>query len=307
MERLRLALMGTPDFAVPSLDALLAAGHDVVAVYTQPPRPAGRGKHPRPSPVQTAAENRGILVRVPESLKDAATQADFRDLNADVAIVAAYGLILPRAILAATRLGCINVHASLLPRWRGSAPIQRAILAGDDETGVTIMMLEAGLDTGPILLQAKVPITPKTTASALHDELASLGAGLLQPALRGLAAGTLRPAAQPTAGVTYAAKIGPEEGRIDWRRSAAEIERQVRALNASPGVWFDLTGERIRVLGGLVVGGEGPPGTVLDDRLKIACGDAAIRIEMLQRAGKTAMSAADFLRGNRLPVGTILA
>ena len=307
MERLRLVFMGTPDFAVPSLDAVLAAGHAVVAVYTQPPRPAGRGKHPRPSAVQTAAENRGLLVRVPENLKDAATQADFRDLNADAAVVVAYGLILPRAILAAPRLGCINVHASLLPRWRGAAPVQRAILAGDDETGVTIMMMEAGLDTGPILLQAKVPITPKTTASALHDDLASLGAGLVQPALRGLAAGTLRPAVQPTTGVTYAAKIGPHEGRIDWRRSAAEIERQIRALNPSPGVWFDLNGERIRVLAARMAGGEGHPGTVLDDRLGIACGAGALSIERLQRAGKTAMSAADFLRGNRLPVGTILA
>jgi methionyl-tRNA formyltransferase len=303
---LRLAFMGTPDFAVPILEALRAAGHAVVAVYTQPPRPAGRGHRPQASPVQRVAEATGIPVRTPEKL-DAAEQEKFRALGLDAAVVAAYGLLLPQSVLTAPRLGCLNVHASLLPRWRGAAPIQRAILAGDTETGVSIMEMDAGLDTGPILLQERVPIGPETTAATLHDRLAEVGARLMVTALEGRAAGTLAARAQPTEGVTYAKKLGRDEGRLDWSKPAATLERTVRALNPSPGVWFERAGERVKVLTAGIVESRGrEPGTVLDDVFTVACGAGSLRLLRLQRAGRAPMDAADFLRGYPLPAGTRL-
>lgn len=303
---LRVAFMGTPDFAVPSLAALVAAGHLVVAVYTQPPRPAGRGHRPRPSPIQAFADAKGLAVRTPARLKDPADQADFAALDLDVAVVAAYGLILPQPVLAAPRLGCINVHASLLPRWRGAAPIPRAILAGDAETGISIMAMEAGLDTGPVLLSEAIPIGDATTAGDLHGALAALGGRLIGPALEGLAAGRLVPAPQPDVGVTYAAKIVPEDGRIDWR-DAVYADRQVRAFNPWPGAWFAFGGERIKVLAAEPADGLGPAGLVLDDRLTIACAaGGALRPTRLQRPGRGATAAADFLRGFPMPAGTML-
>jgi methionyl-tRNA formyltransferase len=304
---LRLAFMGTPDFSVPILGALRAAGHEVVCVYSQPPRPAGRGHKPQPSPVQRAAEDAGIPVRTPAKLS-AEEAESFRALGLDAAVVAAYGLILPKAVLAAPRLGCLNVHASLLPRWRGAAPIQRAILAGNSETGVTIMQMDEGLDTGPMLLCETVPIGPETTASSLHDALAELGARLIVPALEGRAAGTLIPRPQPAEGVTYARKLGRDEGRLDWSRPAAQLARAVRALNPAPGVWFEHAGERIKVLAAdAIEDGDGAvPGTILDDALTVACGIGALRLTRLQRAGRGPMAAADLLRGYALPRGTRL-
>ena len=304
---LRLAFMGTPDFAVPILRALADAGHDVAAVYTQPPRPAGRGHREQPSPVQRAAETLGIPVHAPAKL-DTAEQAKFRALDLDAAVVVAYGLILPKAVLAAPRLGCINVHASLLPRWRGAAPIQRAILAGDKETGVTIMQMDEGLDTGPMLLAESVPIRPETTAAVLHDELAALGARLIVRALAGRADGSLLPRPQGADGVTYAKKLARDEGRLDWKKPAAELERAVRALNPAPGVWFERGGERIKVLAATPAESRGsvPPGTVLDGVLTVACDTGALRLIRLQRAGREAVDAEAFLRGYPLPPGTRL-
>ena len=301
---LRLAFMGTPDFAVPILQALIEAGHDVVAVYTQPPRPAGRGHRPQPSPVQRAAEAAGIPVSAPAKL-DRAEQEKVRALALDAAVVAAYGLILPKPVLEAPRLGCLNVHASLLPRWRGAAPIQRAILAGDRETGVTIMQMDEGLDTGPMLLSELVSIGPQTTATALHDQLATVGARLIVRALRGLGDGALLARPQPAEGATYAKKLAREEGRIDWSQPAADLERRVRALNPAPGVWIERGGERIKVLAASVVEGStaAPPGTVLDADLSIACGSGALRPTRLQRAGRAAVDAAAFLRGYALKPG----
>jgi len=303
---LRLAFLGTPYFAVPSLEALIAAGHTVAAVYSQPPRPAGRGKKERPSPVHQAAAARGVEVRTPASLKDAAVQAAFAALDLDAAVVAAYGLILPKAVLGAPRLGCLNVHASLLPRWRGAAPIQRAILAGDSETGVTIMQMDEGLDTGAMLLKRAQPIGPATTAGELHDALAALGAQLIVPALQGVADGSLVAQPQPEDGVTYAKKLTREEERIDWTKPVLAVERQVRAFTPAPGAWFEHAGERIKVLMAAPASGSGAPGTVLDASPRIACGDGALLLLRLQRAGRGAMSAADLLRGFALPVGTQL-
>jgi methionyl-tRNA formyltransferase len=307
MTKLRLAFMGTPDFAVPSLAALRAAGHDIAAVYSQPPRPAGRGHRPQPSPVQQAAEAAGLSVRVPTRFDDAVI-AEFTALRLDAAVVAAYGLILPKAVLASPRLGCLNVHASLLPRWRGAAPIHRAILAGDSETGITIMQMEAGLDTGPILSAEAVPIGPTTTAQQLHDRLAELGARLIVEALDGVAQGRLTPRSQPADGVTYAKKLRREEGALDWRRPAAELERAVRAFDPWPGAWFERGTDRIRVLSAELA--QAPPGaapgTVVDDRLAIACGQAALRPLMLQRAGRAPQDVDAFLRGYALPRGTVL-
>ena len=299
---LRLIFMGSPDFAVPSLEALLAAGHQVVGVYSQPPRPAGRGQHERPSPVHARALAAGLPVHTPASLKSAEAQEQFARLAPDLAVVAAYGLILPKPVLAAPRYGCINIHASLLPRWRGAAPIQRAILAGDTETGVTIMQMEAGLDTGPMLMRQRLPIGPTTDAQALHDELAALGARLVVQALDRLPA--LTPEPQPADGVTYAAKLGKDEGQLDWTCPAEELDRRVRAFTPWPGAWFSHAGERIKVLAATLAAGEGAPGVVLDDRLTIACGRGALRLLTVQRAGRAPLDAGSFLRGYPLPAGT---
>ncbi|WP_293873853.1 MULTISPECIES: methionyl-tRNA formyltransferase [unclassified Sphingomonas] len=303
---MRIIFMGTPDFAVPTLEALVAAGHDVVAAYSQPPRPGGRrGRETVASPVQQRAEALGIAVRHPVSLKDAEAQAAFAALDADVAVVAAYGLILPRAVLDAPRLGCLNVHGSLLPRWRGAAPVQRAILAGDAETGVGIMQMEAGLDTGPVRLEGRVAIEGKT-AGALTGELAALGARLM---VNVLADPDAHPAvAQPADGVTYAAKIGKAEARIDFTQSAVAVERLVRAMNPAPGAWFEVAGERVKVLAADVLpfsfpGGEG---TTVDATLAIACGDGAIRPTLVQRAGRGVTTAEEMLRGFPVRSGTAL-
>jgi len=300
---MRLAFMGTPDFAVPTLDALLEAGHDVAAVYTQPPRPAGRGKALLPSPVQRRAEAAGLEVRTPTTLRDAEAQAAFAALDLDVAIVAAYGLILPEPILNAPRHGCLNVHASLLPRWRGAAPIQRAILAGDERTGVCIMQMEKGLDTGPVYLHGETDIDGKT-AGELTDELAAMGGALMAEALVNF--DRLRPDPQPEEGVTYAAKIDKAETRLDFSRRSIDVERQVRAFNPSPGAWFEHQGERIRILAALPVPGQAPPGTVTDNALTIACGRGAILPLLVQRAGRAAMTPDELLRGFPMPEGTQL-
>jgi methionyl-tRNA formyltransferase len=300
--------MGTPEFAVAALRALVAAGHEIAAAYCQPPRPAGRGFGERRSAVHDAAIELGIAVRTPTTLRDARAQAEFAALATEVAVVAAYGLILPRPILEAPRRGCFNIHASLLPRWRGAPPIQRAIMAGDQETGVCVMLMEAGLDTGPVLLRREVPITHATTAGTLHDELASLGAPLLVDALDGLDRGTLFAEPQASEGVTYAAKIEPAEGRLLWQRTAEELDCQVRALDPAPGAWCEIEGERIKVL--KVARVENPPaavpGTVLDDRLTVACGEGALHLLAVQRAGRARMDVESFLRGFPVPAGTVL-
>jgi methionyl-tRNA formyltransferase len=301
---LDLVFMGTPDFAAVILDALITAGHRVVAAYAQPPRPAGRGQKLQPSPVQALAECHGIAVRCPTSLRDAAAQAEFAALDADAAVVAAYGLILPPAILAAPRFGCLNVHASLLPRWRGAAPIQRAILEGDAETGVTIMQMDAGLDTGAMLLTRAVPITPATSGGGLTEQLAVLGGALIVEALARLDA--LAPVPQPATGVTYAKKLSREEARLDWRAPAVRLERQVRAFDPWPGSYFLVGDERLRVLAAEVEAQSGVPGTVLDARLAIACAEGALRPTRLQRAGRGAMEAEALLRGFAIPPGTVL-
>jgi methionyl-tRNA formyltransferase len=300
---MRIAFMGTPDFAVPTLEALLAAGHEVVAVYSQPPRPAGRGKAPRPSPVQRRAEAAGIEVRTPVSLKGEEEQAAFRALELDAAVVAAYGLILPQPVLDAPRLGCLNVHASLLPRWRGAAPIQRAILAGDAMTGVTIMQMERGLDTGPMLATWPAEVGRKT-AGELTAELAAIGAELMATVLKRMPNVGARP--QPEHGVTYAPKVEKHEARLDFRKSAAEAERQVRAFNPVPGAFFEYAGERIKVHAAEVVEASGAPGTVLDEALTIACAEGALRPTLLQRAGRAAMTPAELLRGFAIPAGAVL-
>ena len=284
--RMRVAFFGSAAFSLPTLVALLDAGYEIPAVYTQPPRKAGRGHKLRRSPVQAYAESRGLPVHTPQSLRDADEQRRFSELALGAAVVAAYGLILPKPMLAAPRLGCLNVHASLLPRWRGAAPIERAILAGDSETGITIMQMDAGLDTGPVLTAARVPIGPGTTSADLHEVLAELGARLLVRALAGVAAGTLRPTPQPESGATYAPKLERMEGRLDWRRPAVELERAVRALNPQPGVWFEHAGERIKVLKAEVADGAGPPGHILDECLTVACGGQALRPRLLQRPGR---------------------
>jgi len=295
--------MGTPAFAVTTLTALHEAGYDIAAAYAQPPRPAGRGKQLVASPVHRAAEALGIAVRHPETLRDMAAHADFLSLEPEVAVVVAYGLMLPQPILAGPVHGCLNIHASLLPRWRGAAPIQRAILAGDHVTGVTIMRMEAGLDTGPMLATARVPVEDKTSGE-LHAELAEIGARLMVETLAQL--DQLKPEPQPQLGATYAHKIDKAEARIDWSKPAELIEREVRAFAPFPGAWFELDGERIKLLRAHAIGVNGAEGTVLDDELTVACGDAAIRPVTLQRAGKPAMSAEEFLRGMPVPVGTVL-
>ena len=301
---MKIVFMGTPDFAVPALRALVAAGHQVLAAYTQPPRPGGRrGKELTPTPVHRAAEELGIPVRHPLSLKGADEQAAFAALDADIAVVAAYGLILPRAVLDAPRHGCLNIHASLLPRWRGAAPIHRAILAGDSKTGVTIMQMEAGLDTGPMLAKVTTPVDGKTTGE-LTEELAASGAELMVAVLAELP--KYPPQVQPEEGVTYAHKIDKAETRIDWSQPAQQVERQVRAFAPAPGAWFELEGERCKVLAAQLAEGQGAPGTVLDDALTIACGDGAIRPTLVQRAGRPAMATQDLLRGWAIAPGAQL-
>ncbi len=295
---MRIVFMGTPDFSVPVLDALVTAGHEIAAVYCQPPRPAGRGKKDRPSPVQGRAEILGLPVHHPVSLKDVTGQAAFINLRAEIAIVVAYGLILPQAVLAAPRLGCLNIHASLLPRWRGAAPIHRAIIAGDAKTGVCIMQMAAGLDTGPVLLRQAVQIGTEETTGKLHDRLSTLGADLIVRALANLP--DLTPQPQPDSGVTYAAKIDKAEARIDWTRPAPDVDRLIRGLSPFPGAWTRIGGERVRLLGSQLAPGSGNPGQVLDG-LTIACGSGAVAITALQREGKKAMPTAEALRGLALP------
>ncbi len=309
MPRLRLVFMGSADFAVPVLGALLEAGHEVGGVYAQPPRPAGRGHRERPVPVHAFAAARGLAVRTPVSLKDDGEHRAFAGLGADAAVVAAYGLILPAPILAAPRLGCLNVHASLLPRWRGAAPIQRAILAGDGETGVTIMRMDEGVDTGPIVIAERVPITAQATAAGLGDTLSRLGGRLIVAALDGLSGDGLRPAPQPADGVTHARRLDRDEGRLDWRRPAADLERAVRALNPWPGTWFRHGGERIKVLAAAVVetAAAAAPGRVVDGRLTVACGSGALRLVRLQRGGRAPAEADAFLRGYPVAAGTRLS
>lgn len=315
---MRIVFMGTPAYSVPALGELIAAGHDIAAVYCQPPRPAGRGQHLRPSPVQDFAESHGLTVRHPESLKGDDEKQAFADLGADLAVVVAYGLILPRAVLAAPRLGCINLHASLLPRWRGAAPIQRAIMAGDALTGVQVMQMEAGLDTGPVLLSETVEIGPADTAGALHDRLSQIGADMLPRALAALDRGSLEATPQPEHGVTYAAKITAEEARIDWSRPAQEIDRHVRGLSPVPGAWFEADDinkagstqmVRCKALMSAVIDGNGAPGEILaaGERLVVACGTGAVSLSSLQRAGKGVQTAHDFLRGFPLKPGMRLA
>jgi methionyl-tRNA formyltransferase len=312
MNRLRLAFLGTPAFALPCLETLAAAGQEIACVYTQPPRPAGRGHKPQPSPVQALADSRGWPVRTPTTLKNPAAQRAFAALGLDVAVIVAYGLILPRPILQVPRLGCLNLHASLLPRWRGAAPIHRALLTGDSETGVTIMQMDEGLDTGPILLQEAVPVGSATTAVELHDLLAALGARMMVQAMDGLDRGALAPRPQPAEGATYAVKLERSEGCLDWRRPAVELERQVRALNPWPGAFFQVrleTGnERIKALAAELADAPGGlPGEVLDETLTVACGEGALRLTRVQRAGRRAMSVEAFLRGAAIEPGTRLA
>jgi len=299
----RMAFMGTPSFAVDILKALLAAHYQVVAVYTQPPRPVGRGYKVTPSPVHDLATTHKIPVITPETLKTEDVQRQWKALNLDVAIVAAYGLILPKAILEAPQFGCINVHASLLPRWRGAAPLQRAILAGDTETGVTIMKMDTGLDTGDILLTKKVPLDDTMTTPRLHDILAHLGAEALLRALPLYLTNKLQPTPQPQEGVTYAEKLEKGDGILDWRLPASLLERKVRALNPWPGTWFDIGKDRIKVLKAEVISGHfpAPPGTILDDQLTIVCGEGALRPLWVQKVGKSPLSADAFLRGYELP------
>ena len=300
---MRLAFMGTPAFAVPALDALVAAGHDIAAVYTQPPRPAARGRALTRSAVQLRAEVLGLPIRTPVNFKDEDERTAFADIDLDVAVVAAYGLILPVAVLTAPRRGCINIHASLLPRWRGAAPIQRAILAGDATTGVTIMGMAKGLDTGPMLLAEATPIGHKT-AGELTAELATMGARLIVAALARI--DSLTPVAQPDDGVTYAAKIDKGEARLDFTLAATAVEHAIRAFYPAPGAFVEVGGERLKLLAAEVVAGDGAPGIVIDAGLTIACGDGAIRPTLVQRAGKPAMATAALLNGWPIAVGTML-
>ncbi|MFT5799369.1 MAG: methionyl-tRNA formyltransferase [Candidatus Azotimanducaceae bacterium] len=301
---MRIIFMGTPDFSVPVLEALVDAGHDVVAVYSQPPRPAGRGKKDRPSPVQSKAEALGLTVRYPVSVRTDEALAEFQALNTDIAVIVAYGLILPQSILDAPKKGCLNIHASLLPRWRGAAPIHRAIMAGDEETGVCIMQMEAGLDTGPVLSRHTVSIGESETTQQLHDRLSYIGATAIVDALAELDQLDAQP--QPDDGVTYAAKIEKSEAAIDWSKPAIEVDRLVRGLSPFPGAWFEMNGTRVKVLGSTLVEHSGTAGCVLDDELTVACGEGAIRLTKLQRAGKSAQDAEQFLNGWPLPAGTQL-
>ena len=302
---MRLIFMGTPDFAVPALDALVEAGHEIARVYTQPPRPAGRGKRDRPSPVHARAEALGIEIGHPATLRGAEEQAAFAALGADLAVVAAYGLILPQAVLDAPRLGCLNIHASLLPRWRGAAPIHRAIMAGDAETGVCIMRMEAGLDTGPVLLREAIPIGAAETTGELHDRLAALGGRLIVDALARL--DDLTPEPQPDEGVTYAAKIDKAEAAVDWSRPAGDVARQVNGLSPFPGAWTLHDGRRLKLLRAGEAAGEGAPGAVLPgEPLRVACGAGAVELLELQPEGRGRLAAAEWRRGTRIAAGDVL-
>ncbi|MCC6890866.1 MAG: methionyl-tRNA formyltransferase [Hyphomicrobiales bacterium] len=306
---LRLVFMGTPDFAVPALLEIAGAGHDIAAVYTRAPKPSGRGLQLQQTPVATQARRLGLPVLTPKSLRSEAAQADFRAHGADVAVVVAYGLILPQAILDAPRLGCFNLHASLLPRWRGAAPINRAVMAGDRESGVTVMQMDAGLDTGGMAMMERVAVAPDMTAGELHDTLARIGGDLMLRALGALERGSLTIVPQPQEGVTYADKIEKAETRIDWRQPASDVHNRIRGLSPFPGAWFELPGttpQRVKVLRSTLVQGAGAPGQLLDDSLTVACGAAAVRLLQLQRAGKQPMPAQDFLRGTPLPRGITL-
>jgi len=300
---MRLAFMGSPDFAVPALRALHAAGHDIVAVYCQPPRPAGRGQAVRKCPVHLDADRLNLMVRTPVRLRsDAAAQADFAALDLDAAVVAAYGLILPQAMLDAPHLGCLNIHASLLPRWRGAAPIHAAILAGDTQTGVTVMQMDAGLDTGAMLLKRSIAIEATATTAQLHDRLADMGAEMILQAL----ATKPPPQAQPEDGATYAPKLSREDGRIDWSRRAADLDRQIRAFDPWPGTFTTLHGAVFKILGAALAQGSGPPGTTCDDQMTVACGEGALRLTKVQLPGRSALAADAFLRGHKMPTGTVL-
>lgn len=299
--------MGSPAFGLPTLEALIAAGHEIACVYAQPPRPAGRGRQARPTPVHAFAQARGIAARTPRSLKTSEEQAAFAALNLDAAIVVAYGLILPKPILDASRLGAFNLHGSLLPRWRGAAPIQRAIMAGDNVTGVQVMRIEEGLDTGAILASAETPINWDDTTATVHDRLAALGAPLMVGALADLERGAARERPQSADGVTYAHKITSAEARIDWSKSARDVDCAIRGLSPHPGAWFELNGARVKVLLSRQGQGAGAPGETLDDELLVACGDGAVRLLTVQREGRAPLPAADFLRGTPIPAGVRLA
>ncbi len=307
---MRIAFLGTPDFAVPALAELSAAGHEIAVVYAQPPKPRGRGQEVKPSPVQAFAQTLGLNVRTPASMRDPEAIAAFQALDLDAAVVVAYGQILPAAVLDAPRHGSFNLHGSLLPRWRGAAPIQRAVMAGDPVTGVQVMRMTPGLDEGPILLSESVRIGPLDTAGTMHDRLSAVGAHLLPRALAAVERGAARETAQAAQGVTYAKKITPAEARIDWSRSAAEVDRQIRGLSPFPGAWFEAPSDkgptRVKALLSRVEDSEGAPGTVLDDDLLIACGSGAVRLLQVQREGRQAQDAGTFLRGFSLPTGALL-
>ena len=303
---LRLVFMGTPDFAVPTLLELAAAGHDIAAVYTREAKPAGRGMGLQVTPVEREARRLALPVLTPRMLRNEIEQAQFRSHEADAAVVVAYGLILPKAILETPNLGCFNVHASLLPRWRGAAPINRAVMAGDAETGVTIMRMDEGLDTGPMAFAERVPIRADATAGDVHDEVARIGASSMVRALAAAERGTLSVTPQPEDGVTYAAKISKSETRIDWAQPASAVHNHIRGLSPFPGAWFEHEGVRVKVLRSTMAQASGAPGTVLDDSLTIACSERAVRLLQVQRAGKQPMSAQEFLRGARIAPGTRL-
>jgi len=296
--------MGSPEFSLPALDALISAGHEVVAVYCQPPRAAGRGKKERPTPVQARAEELGLAVRHPRTLRTAQAQAEFAAFGADVAVVVAYGLILPKEILDTPPYGCINIHASLLPRWRGAAPIHRAIMAGDEKTGVCIMQMDEGLDTGPVLLRSEVPIGAGDTTQSLHDTLAYAGGELITKALENI--DKITPAPQPTDGITYAEKIDKSESRIDWSKPASEIDRKIRGLSPFPGAWCEYEGMRLKLLLSAPAKGSGSPGELIDTPAYVACGQGAVELKRLQKAGGKAQDADDFVKGTPLPLGTRL-
>ncbi len=307
MTALRLAFMGSSRFATPALDALRGSGHEIAAVYSQPPRPAGRGREERPTPVHARAASLGLEVRTPAGLKAAREHGEFRELGLDCAVVAAYGLLLPRAVLDAPRLGCVNLHPSLLPRWRGAAPVARAILAGDERTGMTVMRMDEGLDTGPVLAQRSVPTPPRATAASLETGLAELGARMLLHVLGDLESAVAAATPQGEEGATHAPKFARDDGRIDWSRPAGALDRLVRALTPWPGAFFTLGRTPVKVLEAEPIDGRGAPGRLLDREMAVACGDGALRLTRVQRAGKSITDGPAFLRGMRLEPGAILA